>query len=135
MFVYQVITQDKIKTDLTVKSCFKMSMFGTSSMPSGKKKKKTFPQDRVPLCSPGCPGICSVDQAVLKLRDGPASVSQVLELTVCVTAGPEWYVYTNHLVDTQHEKAHTCVSSFLVKFLSFNSARDWRLLITISGVL
>jgi hypothetical protein len=44
MFVYQVITQDKIKTDLTVKSCFKMSMFGTSSMPSGKKKKKHFPK-------------------------------------------------------------------------------------------
>jgi hypothetical protein len=27
------------------------------------------------LCSPGCPGTCSVDQAGLKLRDLPASAS------------------------------------------------------------
>jgi hypothetical protein len=32
--------------------------------------------DRVSLCSPGGPGTCSVDQAGLKLRDSPASVSQ-----------------------------------------------------------
>jgi hypothetical protein len=29
--------------------------------------------DRVSLCSPGCPGTHSVDQAGLKLRDPPAS--------------------------------------------------------------
>jgi hypothetical protein len=37
-----------------------------------------FFQDRVSLYSPGCPGTHSVDQAGLKLRHLPASVSQVL---------------------------------------------------------
>jgi hypothetical protein len=32
------------------------------------------------LCSPGCPGTHSVDQAGLELRNLPASVSQVLGL-------------------------------------------------------
>jgi hypothetical protein len=31
--------------------------------------------DRVSLCSPGCPGTHSVDQAGLKLRNLPASAS------------------------------------------------------------
>jgi hypothetical protein len=31
--------------------------------------------DRVSLCSPGCPGTHFVDQACLKLRNPPASVS------------------------------------------------------------
>jgi hypothetical protein len=34
----------------------------------------------VSLCSPGCPKTCSVVQAGLKLRDPPASASQVPEL-------------------------------------------------------
>jgi hypothetical protein len=34
--------------------------------------------DRVSLCSPGCPGTHSVDQADLELRNPPASASQVL---------------------------------------------------------
>ena len=34
------------------------------------------------LCSPGNPGTYSVDQASLKLRDSPASASQVLGLKV-----------------------------------------------------
>jgi hypothetical protein len=34
--------------------------------------------DRVSLCSPGCPGTHSVDQAGLELRNPPASASQVL---------------------------------------------------------
>jgi hypothetical protein len=37
-------------------------------------------QDRISLCSPGCPGTHSVDQAGLELRNPPASVSQVLGL-------------------------------------------------------
>jgi hypothetical protein len=37
-----------------------------------------FFQDRVSLCSPGCPGTHSVDQAGLELRDPPASASRVL---------------------------------------------------------
>jgi hypothetical protein len=37
----------------------------------------------VSLCSPGCPGTHSVDQAGLKLRNPPASASRVLGLKVC----------------------------------------------------
>jgi hypothetical protein len=37
-------------------------------------------RDRVSLCSPGCPGTHSVDQAGLELRNPPASASEVLEL-------------------------------------------------------
>jgi hypothetical protein len=43
-----------------------------------------FP-DRVSLCSPGCPGTHFVDQAGLKLRNPPASASQVLGLKACAT--------------------------------------------------
>jgi hypothetical protein len=39
-----------------------------------------FFRDRVSLCSPGCPGTHSVDQAGLELRNPPASASQVLGL-------------------------------------------------------
>jgi hypothetical protein len=45
-------------------------------------------KDRFSLCSPGCPGTHSVDQAGLELRthrDVPASVSWVLGLKVCAT--------------------------------------------------
>jgi hypothetical protein len=46
--------------------------------------------DRVSLCSPGCPGTHSVDQACLKLRNLLASASQVLGLKECsTTAWPE----------------------------------------------
>jgi hypothetical protein len=38
------------------------------------------------LCvSPGCPGTHSVDQTGLKLRNSPASASQVLRLKACTT--------------------------------------------------
>jgi hypothetical protein len=43
-------------------------------------------QDRVSLCSPGCPGTHFVDQAGLELRNPPASASQVLGLKACTTA-------------------------------------------------
>jgi hypothetical protein len=33
-------------------------------------------QERVSLCSPGCPGTHFVDQAVLELRNPPASVPE-----------------------------------------------------------
>jgi hypothetical protein len=39
-------------------------------------------RDRVSLYSPGCPGTHFVDQAGLKLRNLPASASQVLGLKV-----------------------------------------------------
>jgi hypothetical protein len=37
------------------------------------------------LYSPGCPGTHFVDQAGLKLRNPPASASQVLGLKACAT--------------------------------------------------
>jgi hypothetical protein len=40
---------------------------------------------RVSLCSPGCPGTHSVDQAGLELRIPPASAPQVLGSKACVT--------------------------------------------------
>jgi hypothetical protein len=40
---------------------------------------------RVSLCSPGCPGTHTVDQAVLELKNLPASASQVLGLKVWAT--------------------------------------------------
>jgi hypothetical protein len=40
---------------------------------------------RVSLCSPGCPGTHSVDQAGLELRNPPASASPVLGLKACAT--------------------------------------------------
>jgi hypothetical protein len=39
-----------------------------------------FFQDRISLCSPGCPGTHSVDQAGLELRNPPASASQPRQL-------------------------------------------------------
>jgi hypothetical protein len=42
-------------------------------------------RDRVSLCSPGCPGTHSVDQAGLKHRNPPASASRVLGLKACAT--------------------------------------------------
>jgi hypothetical protein len=58
-----------------------------------KKQKRNFIlfiyflvfQDRVSLCSLGCPGTHSVDQAGLELRNPPASASQVLGLKACDT--------------------------------------------------
>ncbi|GAB1300047.1 Mitogen-activated protein kinase 1 [Apodemus speciosus] len=40
----------------------------------------------VSLCSPGCPGTHSVDQAGLELRNPPASASQMLGLQACAAA-------------------------------------------------
>jgi hypothetical protein len=42
-------------------------------------------QDRVSLCSPGCPGAHFVDQAGLELRNPPASASRVLGLKASAT--------------------------------------------------
>jgi hypothetical protein len=44
-----------------------------------------FYQDRVSLCSPGCPGTHFADQSGLKLRNPPASASRVLGLKACAT--------------------------------------------------
>jgi hypothetical protein len=49
--------------------------------------------DRVSLCSPGCPGTHSIDQVSLKLRNLPASASQVLGLKACATTPGCFFVF------------------------------------------
>jgi hypothetical protein len=52
--------------------------------------------DRVSLCSPGCPGAHSVDQAGFKLRDPPASATWVLGLKACAfTPGFHYSILKN----------------------------------------
>jgi hypothetical protein len=59
--------------------------------------KRQF-QDRVSLCSSGCPRTHSVDQAGLELRNLPASASQVLGLKACATtAQPEGLILVAHI--------------------------------------
>jgi hypothetical protein len=50
---------------------------------------------QVSLCSPGCPGTHSVDQAGLELRNPPASASRVLGLKPCATTGRISYFYAS----------------------------------------
>jgi hypothetical protein len=60
-----------------------------------------FFQDRISLCSSGCPGTHSVDQAGLELRNLPASASQVLGLKACsTTTGPEHIFCESLLVNS-----------------------------------
>jgi hypothetical protein len=54
-------------------------------------QKQSFFGDRVSLYSPGCPRTHSVDQAGLKLRNPPASASQVLGLKACATMSGWWH--------------------------------------------
>jgi hypothetical protein len=49
----------------------------------------------VSLCSPGCPGTHSVDQAGLELRNPPASASRVLGLKACATTPGSSLYFTN----------------------------------------
>jgi hypothetical protein len=52
-------------------------------------------QDRVSLCSPGCPVTHFVDQTGLELRNPPASVSQVLGLKACTTTARLKFIIFN----------------------------------------
>jgi hypothetical protein len=60
-------------------------------------------RDRVFLYSPGCPGTHSVDQAGLKLRNPPASASQVLGLKACATTA--WFMES---FNTGDYKVYVC---------------------------
>jgi hypothetical protein len=51
----------------------------------------SFFGDRVSLCSPGCPGAHSVDQAGLELRNLPASASPVLGVKACATNALQYF--------------------------------------------
>jgi hypothetical protein len=55
-------------------------------------------QDRVSLCSPGCPGTHSVDQAGLELRNPPASASQLLGLKKRVPPRPALSLFLHNQV-------------------------------------
>jgi hypothetical protein len=63
--------------------------------------------DRVSLYSSGCPGTHFVDQAGLKLRNLPASASQVLGLKVCATTA--WLDKSLELTIT----TETCVGALI----------------------
>jgi hypothetical protein len=64
--------------------------WGCSASTLNSKSTALLYSDRVSLCSLGCPGTHSVDQADLELRNLPASASQVLGLKVCATM-PDFY--------------------------------------------
>jgi hypothetical protein len=50
-------------------------------------------RDRVSLCSRGCPGTHSVDQAGLELRNPPASASWMLGLKACTTTAWPYFQF------------------------------------------
>ena len=54
---------------------------------------------RVSLCSLGCPGTHSVDQAGLELRNAPASASQVLGLKACTTTPSSIFAFLSQTSD------------------------------------
>jgi hypothetical protein len=64
-------------------------------------------QDRVSLCSLGCPGTHSVDQAGLQLRNPPASASQVLGLKSCATTPGEILRFYLYLYNENSEHAQS----------------------------
>ncbi|GAB1300457.1 Vacuolar protein sorting-associated protein 26C [Apodemus speciosus] len=72
-----------------------------------------FKVDRVSLCSPGCPGTHSEDQAGLELRNPPASASQVLGLKVCATT-TTWLSFEVNVVVLLHAD-HLITENFPLK--------------------
>jgi hypothetical protein len=80
--------------------------------------------DKVSLCSPGCPRTHFVDQAGFKLRNLPASASQVLGLKACTTTA-RLFLFKSSVTDlfntifhhihlliccSLHIYAHSCTS-------------------------
>jgi hypothetical protein len=61
-------------------------------------------RDRVSLCSPGCPGTHSLDQAGLELINPPASASQVLELKACATTARLLLCFLYYMTGARFEK-------------------------------
>jgi hypothetical protein len=61
-----------------------------------------FVWDRVSLCSPGCPGTHSVDQAGLELRNLPASASRVLGLKACTTTPGTYFLSIWHITHREN---------------------------------
>jgi len=70
-------------------------------------------QDRVSLCSPGCPGTHSVDQAGLELRNPPASACRVLGLKACATTpGLICFIISQYHPHIQHVLVKSASCSF-----------------------
>jgi hypothetical protein len=61
------------------------------------------------MCSPGCPGTHSVDQAVLELRNPPASASQVLGSKACTTMPGYGIFFTLNFVCSCSGGCFTCI--------------------------
>ena len=70
--------------------------------------------NRVSLCSPGCPGTHSVDQAGLELRNPPASASQVLGLKVYI------HVYIKYIYVWVCVCMHVCVCVCMYVYISIS---------------
>jgi hypothetical protein len=67
------------------------------------KKNFFFKTGFLSLCSPGCPGTHSVDQAGLELRNPPASAYQVLGLKACTTiARQNFFFQSLRLSEDRH---------------------------------
>jgi hypothetical protein len=62
-----------------------------------------FFQDRVSLCSPGCPGTHSVDQAGLELRNLPAPAFRVLGLKACATTPGKFFCQLDKITKGHRE--------------------------------
>jgi hypothetical protein len=75
-------------------------------------------QDRVSLCSPGCPGTHFIDQAGLELRNPSASTSQVLGLKVYATMPGSILIFIMNVLLFQLEAEKKGADSFKFFFLS-----------------
>jgi hypothetical protein len=71
------------------------------------------------LCISGCPGTQSVNQAGLKLRNPPASASQVLGLKVCTTTPGQLLISCFNICLCM------CTCSLLQHFRSKQSMKEW----------
>ena len=96
----------------------------SKSVASTLSKQSSFDTsfDRVSLCSPGCPGTHSVDQAGLELRNPPASASRVLGLKACTTTARLDTSYTqNWLLSLSHYDKDLCLVLSVLLCNSFPS--------------
>jgi hypothetical protein len=86
-------------------------------------------RDRVSLCSPGCPGTHSVDQAGLELRNPPAPASQVLGLKACTITASLGFIYLVYfLKEPAPGLVDSLYSSFCFYLADFSPECDYCLL-------
>jgi hypothetical protein len=99
ILVWETGRRGHMETGLTAHSLFHKPKLLVKTQPSSYTLRRTqkgrelfflffffsFFPDRVSLCSPGCSGTHSVDQAGLELSNLPASAPQVLGLKACTT--------------------------------------------------